>query len=95
MLIALSRQSGFKLYGIAYKDKPADTRQFLSETGDPFAAITSDDKGDRAIDWGVSAAPETFVVDRRGIIRFKYVGALSEAVVASQLMPAIRAAQDN
>jgi cytochrome c biogenesis protein CcmG, thiol:disulfide interchange protein DsbE len=93
--MALSRQPGFKLYGIAYKDKPADTRQFLSETGDPFTAIVSDAKGARAIDWGVSAAPETFVVDRHGIIRFKYVGGLSETVVASQLMPAIKAAQGN
>jgi cytochrome c biogenesis protein CcmG, thiol:disulfide interchange protein DsbE len=92
-LMALSKNKGFTLYGVAYHDKPADTRQFLSETGDPFAAIVADLQGLRAIDWGVTAAPETFVVDGKGVIRFKYVGQVTDAVIAQQLMPAITASQ--
>lgn len=91
-MMALSRKPGFTLYGVAYHDKPDDTRQFLSETGDPFAAIVSDTKGLRAIDWGVTAAPETFVVDGKGVIRFKYVGQLTDTVIAQQLLPAIQTA---
>ena len=91
-LMALSKAKGFTLYGVAYHDKPADTRQFLSETGDPFVAIVADLQGLRAIDWGVTAAPETFVVDGKGVIRFKYVGQLTDAVVAQQLMPAVATA---
>jgi cytochrome c biogenesis protein CcmG/thiol:disulfide interchange protein DsbE len=91
-LMALSKSKGFALYGVAYHDKPDDTRQFLAETGDPFAAIVTDTSGLRAIDWGVAAAPETFVVDGRGVIRFKYVGQLTDQVIAQQVMPAVAAA---
>lgn len=91
-LMALSKKPGFTLYGVAYHDKPDDTRQFLAETGDPFAAIVADLKGLRAIDWGVTAAPETFVVDGKGVIRFKYVGQLTDQVIAQQLLPAVQTA---
>lgn len=92
-LMFLSKSRGVTLYGVAYKDKPADTRQFLTETGDPFAAIVADREGSVAIDWGVTAAPETFVIDGKGIIRFKYVGPLSADILAGVLMPQIRKAE--
>jgi len=92
-LMFLSRSRGVTLYGVAYKDKPADTRQFLTETGNPFAAIVADRQGSAAIDWGVTAAPETFVIDGKGVIRFKYVGPLSADILAKVLMPQIRKAQ--
>jgi cytochrome c biogenesis protein CcmG, thiol:disulfide interchange protein DsbE len=91
-LSTLSKKPGVTLYGVAYHDRPDDTRQFLSETGDPFSAIVADVKGLRAIDWGVTAAPETFVVDGNGVIRFKYVGQLTDQVIAQQLMPAVQVA---
>lgn len=91
-LAALSKKPGFSLYGVAYHDKPDDTRQFLADVGNPFSAIVADTGGLRAIDWGVTAAPETFVVDGHGVIRFKYVGQLTDQVVAQQLLPAIQAA---
>ena len=91
-LAALSKKPGITLVGVAYHDKPDDTRQFLGEVGNPFSAIVADLKGLRAIDWGVTAAPETFVVDGKGVIRFKYVGQLTDAVVAQQLMPAVAVA---
>jgi cytochrome c biogenesis protein CcmG/thiol:disulfide interchange protein DsbE len=91
-LAALAKKPGFALVGVAYKDKPDDTRGFLAELGNPFSAIVSDTGGLRAIDWGVTAAPETFVIDGKGIIRFKYVGQLTDQVVDQQLMPAIQAA---
>jgi DsbE subfamily thiol:disulfide oxidoreductase len=92
-LMLLSRSRGVTLFGVAYKDKPADTRRFLTETGNPFAAILADREGAMAIDWGVTAAPETFVIDGKGVIRFKYVGPLSADILARVLMPEIRKAE--
>ena len=94
-LAALSRLPGVALYGMTQKDKPAATRAFLDEVGNPFARIARDDDGRASIEWGVYGVPETFVVDGRGIIRLKYVGPLTDAVLAEQLVPAIRAAQAN
>jgi cytochrome c biogenesis protein CcmG, thiol:disulfide interchange protein DsbE len=81
------------LYGLAQKDKPAATRAFLDEVGNPFSRIARDDDGRASIEWGVYGVPETFVVDGKGIIRLKYVGPLSDDVVKDQLVPAIKAAQ--
>lgn len=92
-LMTLAGKAGFALYGVAYKDRPDDTRAFMDEAGDPFAAIVTDAHGQGGIDWGVTAPPETFVIDGKGVIRFKYVGPMDADMVARQLMPAIKAAQ--
>ena len=94
-LLALARKGGFALYGVAYKDKPDDTRGFLGEAGNPFAAVVTDANGMGGIDWGVTAPPETFVIDGKGMIRFKYVGPMDADIVTRQLLPAIKAAAAN
>jgi cytochrome c biogenesis protein CcmG/thiol:disulfide interchange protein DsbE len=94
-LAALAKLPGVALYGLTQKDKPQATRAFLDEVGNPFARIARDDDGRASIEWGVYGVPETYVVDGRGIIRLKYVGPLTDAVLAGQLAPAIRAAQAN
>ena len=80
---------------MAQKDKPAATRDFLDEVGNPFSRIARDDDGRASIEWGVYGVPETYVVDGKGIIRLKYIGQLTETVLAEQLVPAIKAAQHN
>jgi cytochrome c biogenesis protein CcmG, thiol:disulfide interchange protein DsbE len=94
-LAELARIPGIALYGLTQKDKPAATRAFLDEVGNPFARIARDDDGRASIEWGVYGVPETYVVDGRGIIRLKYVGALTDDVLAQQVMPVIKAAQQN
>jgi cytochrome c biogenesis protein CcmG/thiol:disulfide interchange protein DsbE len=94
-LETLARLPGVAVYGLTQKDKPAATRAFLDEVGNPFARISRDDDGHASIEWGVYGVPETYVVDGRGIVRLKYVGALSDDVLAQQLMPAIKAARQN
>jgi len=91
-LAAVAKLPGVALYGLAQKDKPAATRAFLDEVGDPFSRIARDDDGRASIEWGVYGVPETFVVDGKGIIRLKYVGPLSDDVLKDQLLPAIQAA---
>ena len=94
-LAALAKLPGVAVYGLAQKDKPAATRAFLDEVGNPFARIARDDDGSASIEWGVYGVPETYVVDGKGIIRLKYIGQLTDAALAEQLVPAIQAAQHN
>ena len=91
----LARLKGVALYGMTQKDKPAATRAFLDEVGNPFSRIVRDDDGQASIEWGVYGVPETYVVDGKGIIRLKYVGPLSDEALKQQVLPAIKAAQDN
>jgi cytochrome c biogenesis protein CcmG/thiol:disulfide interchange protein DsbE len=92
-LAAMSNLPGVALYGLVQKDKPAAARAFLDEVGNPFAKIARDDDGRASIEWGVYGVPETFVVDGKGVVRFKYVGPLTDDVMARQVMPAIAAAR--
>ena len=97
-LLKLSKTPGFTIYGVDYEDERVksggqDGRAFLDAAGNPFARIAADVHGRTAIDWGVYGAPETFLVDGKGIIRFKIVGALTDEIIAKQLMPEIEKAR--
>ena len=91
-LVALAADVRIRVVGIDYKDQPANALRFLNELGNPYAAIGVDTRGRAAIDWGVYGVPETFVVDRAGVIRFKFIGPLSAETVEGALMPVIEAA---
>jgi cytochrome c biogenesis protein CcmG/thiol:disulfide interchange protein DsbE len=80
-------QEGFPVYGIAWKDKPEDSRAFLARYGDPYSGMGSDFPGRTAIDLGVTGAPETFVVDKKGRVRFKQIGPISPEVWEGQIRP--------
>ena len=91
-LVALAADERIRVVGIDYKDQPANALRFLEDLGNPYAAIGVDTRGRAAIDWGVYGVPETFVVDRAGVIRFKFIGPLSAETVEGALMPVIEAA---
>jgi len=94
VLDALARQPGIILFGFVWKDKPEAARQFLNEVGNPFRRIGLDTEGGAGLEWGVYGWPETYVVDGRGIIRFKYAaGPLTPEIVANQLLPAVEKAR--
>jgi cytochrome c biogenesis protein CcmG, thiol:disulfide interchange protein DsbE len=82
ILMELSRRTDIRLYGINNKDKPENARRFLGTLGQPFAALGADTKGRTTIDWGSYGVPETFIVDGKGIIRFKWIGPLSAEILA-------------
>jgi tRNA 2-thiocytidine biosynthesis protein TtcA len=77
----LARMDGVRLFGIAYKDKPEDSARFLAELGNPFRAVGVDREGRTGLDFGVYGLPETYVLDRAGRIRARYVGALTPAKI--------------
>jgi cytochrome c biogenesis protein CcmG/thiol:disulfide interchange protein DsbE len=76
VLMELAKDRSFRLVGINLKDNPDNARRFLGDLGNPFAALGVDAAGRTAIDWGVYGAPETFIVSRDGIIRYKHIGPL-------------------
>jgi cytochrome c biogenesis protein CcmG/thiol:disulfide interchange protein DsbE len=92
VLEKLATDSRFRLVGINYKDTDANALRFLTEFGNPYAAIGVDPKGRAGIDWGVYGVPETFVVGRDGVIRFKFIGPLSPETVTATLMPEVEKA---
>lgn len=75
------------IWGVAYKDAPAMAASFVARTGDVYARIGADRAGTVAIDWGVTGVPESFLVDRTGIIRGHWAGGLTDANVEGVLLP--------
>lgn len=91
ILMRLSEKEKLNLVGIAYKDRPEDARRLLGQLGDPYRRIGVDREGRTGIDFGVYGVPETYVVDRSGHIRRRFVGPLSPEVALKELLPLVRA----
>ncbi len=89
-LIKLKQQTSVRLFGLNYKDKKANANRFLNQLGNPYDAVGVDPKGRTSIDWGVYGIPETFVVDGEGVIRFKYVGPINQALLDQKIIPTIK-----
>lgn len=88
-LVRLAR-AGTPVLGIAYKDRPADSLAFLQRHGNPFARVGLDEAGRIAIDWGLYGVPETYLIDRAGIVRWRWAGPLTEEVLRLELEPLLR-----
>jgi cytochrome c biogenesis protein CcmG/thiol:disulfide interchange protein DsbE len=89
VLLQLARTGKVKLYGLNYKDQRPDAQRWLRQLGNPYVANAFDADGRTGIDWGVYGAPETFVIDRDGIIRHKHIGPLTVEVVNRDILPLI------
>jgi cytochrome c biogenesis protein CcmG/thiol:disulfide interchange protein DsbE len=89
VLMALKRQRT-PIWGIAYKDKPEATSGFLRQNGDPYTRIARDEPGNTAIDFGLYGVPETYLIDKSGIVRWRWAGGLSDDVVRQSLAPLIQ-----
>jgi cytochrome c biogenesis protein CcmG/thiol:disulfide interchange protein DsbE len=90
LLMRLAQQDHLPLYGIAYKDKPADSTRLLATFGDPYRLIGVDRDGRVGLDFGVYGVPETYVIDAAGVIRRRFVGPLTADVVEKDLMPLLK-----
>ena len=69
-----------KVVGVNYKDNSIKTIEWLKKLGNPYSDILIDKKGELAIDWGVYGIPETFIVDRQGIIKYRHVGPITKKI---------------
>ena len=93
LLVALARKHIVPIIGVSYKDKPADALAELKVSGDPYKEDLLDANGEAAINWGVYGVPETFVIDRNGIIRYKQIGPITPQAWQKKLLPLIRKLQ--
>lgn len=89
----VARNRSVPLHGLNYKDQPADAAKWLDQLGDPYTRTGADIDGRVGIDWGVYGVPETFVVDKRGVIRRKIIGAVTREKLDRQLLPLVRRLQ--
>ena len=89
-LVELAKRGDVPLYGLIWKDKREDSLAVLEELGDPYVLSVDDFDGTVAIDYGVSGAPETYLIDKNGVIRYKEVGQLNETNFQQKILPLVR-----
>ncbi len=85
----LAKNNKVRIIGFNYKDTPLKAKAWLKQYGNPYQNIMVDSKGETAIDWGIYGTPETFVIDKKGIIRYKVLGAISPDLWEETLGPLI------
>lgn len=89
VITALAKNSGIRVVGYNYRDEFTEANRWLAQFGNPYERIFFDPEGRVAIDWGIYGAPETFLVDAQGVVRWKHVGPISQATMDTVLMPMI------
>jgi len=89
LLMELARSSKVSLFGLNYKDRREDALRWLDSIGDPYRLIAADTTGQVGLEWGVQGTPESFVVDRQGMIRFEQIGPLTPDVLRNEILPLI------
>ncbi len=89
LLNDFSRRSNVTLVGLNYKDADADARNWLAELGNPYSVIAVDREGDTGIEWGVYGVPETFVIDKEGMVRYKHIGPVDALVMRDTIEPLV------
>lgn len=90
VLVDFARSHDVPVYGLNYKDQRADALRWLSNFGDPYQQSFVDADGRVGMDFGVYGVPETFVIDREGVVRFKHAGALTPEILQRQILPLVR-----
>lgn len=90
LLVEFSQRKLLPIYGLNYKDERNDGLKWLARFGNPYDASLYDRDGRVGIDWGVYGVPETFIVDRQGIVRFKHIGPLTPEIVRLRIEPLVR-----
>lgn len=85
------QKTGIHIIGIDYKDNTVDAQRWIAELGNPYDDIIVDEEGRLGLDLGVFGAPETYVVDKRGVIRYKHIGDLNQKVWTETIQPIVKA----
>jgi cytochrome c biogenesis protein CcmG/thiol:disulfide interchange protein DsbE len=93
VMLDLARRNVVPIYGLDYKDQPGDARDWLTQLGNPYAATLLDLDGRVGIDYGVYGVPETYVIDRDGVIRHKHIGPVTQEVLDKKIIPLVKELQ--
>jgi cytochrome c biogenesis protein CcmG/thiol:disulfide interchange protein DsbE len=93
-MLQLARR-GIPIYGLNYKDKSEHALQWLAQWGNPYKIIVQDYEGKAAIDLGVYGAPETFIIDKKGIIRYRHAGVVNQELWSKEIWPLMKELEKN
>ncbi len=93
LLLDLARQGGVLIYGMDYKDQPGDAQAVLNRYGNPYVETVVDLDGRAGINYGVYGVPETYLIDRNGIIRYKHTGPLTRESLDKKILPLVKELQ--
>ena len=90
LLVQMSKQKVVPIIGLNYKDKRDDGMQWLARHGDPYVLSAYDVEGRVGIDYGVYGVPETFVIDKQGVIRYKQIGPITPEALDRKILPLLK-----
>lgn len=90
VLLALAQQNMVPIYGLDYKDTREDAEAWLHTAGNPYTLVASDADGRTGINYGVYGVPETYVIDKQGIIRYKEIGAVTPQNLRDKILPLVQ-----
>jgi cytochrome c biogenesis protein CcmG/thiol:disulfide interchange protein DsbE len=90
VLVELARSGALPIYGLNYKDAREQGMEWLARYGDPYKLSAYDSKGVVGIDYGVYGVPESYVIDKRGVIRYKQIGVVTPDILRTKIMPLVR-----
>jgi len=90
LLLDLARRKAVTIVGLDYKDERDAGQSWLARNGDPYRLSAFDADGRAGMDYGVYGVPETFVIDRAGVIRYKHVGPLTDAILNEKILPLVK-----
>ena len=93
LLFSLGKDYGVPVYGIAFKDRPADTAKYIQEMGSPYAKIGLDENGRTGLDFGLMGVPETFILDKNGIVRYRLPMPLDPDRIRNEIGPLLKSLQ--
>jgi cytochrome c biogenesis protein CcmG, thiol:disulfide interchange protein DsbE len=93
VLVDFAKQNIVPVYGLNYKDRRDDALGWLKQFGDPYALSIVDADGRIGIDYGVYGVPETYVIDKQGVIRYKRIGPVNRDVLEAKILPLLRKLQ--
>ena len=89
LLVELAKKGTVPIYGLNYKDPRDDALRWLQRYGDPYVLSIADAEGRVGIDYGVYGVPETYVIDRAGVIRYKQIGPVTQDVLEKTILPLV------
>jgi cytochrome c biogenesis protein CcmG/thiol:disulfide interchange protein DsbE len=93
LLVQLARSGQVDIYGLNYKDTREDAMRWLNQLGNPYKVSAFDQEGKVGIDYGVYGVPETYVIDKQGIIRYKLIGPVTPENLNKDILPLVKELQ--
>lgn len=90
VLVSIARSQAVPIIGLNYKDATASAKEVLRQDGDPYEVSLVDADGRTGIDWGVYGVPESFLIDKQGIIRYKHIGPISPEAWREKIAPLVK-----